>query len=544
MRVGGWIPLVALVLAGAPAHASELRLCEPAEKMVRSILAIDVGAHSRHAASVIAYASGTRRPRAVDLDVRVDASGSTVCYVPSARLDALDEEHRRVLLEQASGWEYVPFARDGMAIPVMVQEHVWPVELPARHRSMPEVSLKAVKLTLTRGMCLLDCPDYTVEVRGDGRVTYIGNRGVDVEGRHAWRIEPSAVATLVRSARDKDLWSLNSDYSAGVPDSPGTRISMDMGGEVHTIDGSSGGLAGMPANVTTFEDEIDRLSGAREWVRLSAGTLGRLQANGLRLDSAEAGKLLHRVAGHDDSVDDTSALRLIEGGAPIGGDGGSRHCPCGDAGGVLSVALRNRRRALVPALVARGALQSRGGLDQGKLDAAFRDAIVGGDASLVETIWNAGGEAHRPALTFVDDTGDTEGATGPLPVSLLLIRRYFQPPAGWDGFAVARWLVRHGVGLKGRIGYGDTLLHVAARAGDAAFVRYLLAQGFDVNAPGEEFIPPIYATHDEDVALMLLDAGADASLYVRSGYSLRVFAQNNRWWRVLAWLDAHPGYPG
>jgi len=534
IRIG--MPVTALCLAVTPAYAGSLRVCTGAERMVRSIPGADVGDHRRQLPPVIAYVDGARLPRAVNLDVRVDASGHTTCHVPSPGLYALDEAHRRWLLEQASAWAYVPFRKHGVAASVVVQEHVLPIALPARHLSLPEVPLKAVKLTLIRRGCLAACPDYSVKVRGDGRVTYVGNIGVDVEGSHPWRIRPAEVAALVRSARDKDLWSLKSEYGIGVPDAPSNRIVIDMGGQVHTIDESEGRLAGMPASVTTFEEEIDRISGAAAWTRLSTTTLERLQATGLRLDSKEAGTLLNRVVVHDDTADDGAAGRLIEGGAPIGGDRGSAS--------VLHLALLNRRKALVPALLARGALQVGGRLDQRKLDAAFRDAIRGGDVSLVEAIWSVGGDGHRPALTYADDASASDSQGGLLPVSMVMARPYVQPSADWDGFAIARWLVSHGVNLKATAGYGDTLLHVAARAGDVAFVHYLLSQGFDANSPGYEFSPPIYATQDEDVALALLDAGANTSLHIRSGSSLRVMATEARWWRVLAWLDAHPQYPG
>lgn len=531
-------------LAYTPAYAGSLRVCAASERMVRSILYVDVGAHRRQNPPVIAYVEGVPLPRAINVDVRVDETGHSTCHVSSPGLDALDAEHRRRLLEQASAWAYAPFMRDGVAVPVVVQEQVRPVELPARHRSLPKVPLKAVKLTLARRGCLNGCPDYTVEMRGDGRVTYVGNSGVDVAGRHTWRVDPSEVAALVRSAKNKNLWSLKREYGIGIPDAQSYQITMEMGGHIHAIDESNGNLAGMPESVTAFENEIDRRSGAVGWIRLSAKTLDRLQATGLRLDSAEAGKLLYRVVDHADTVDDTPARRLIAGGAPIVGDRGAvGPCLC-NGDGVLRRALLNRRASLVPALLARGSLRVEGKLDQSKLDAAFRDAIMGGDFSLVEAIWNAGGAGRRPALTFTADASDVDGSARALPISLLLVGRYFEPPADWGGFAIARWLVEHGVDLKGRAGDGDTLLHVAARAGDVAFVRYLLAQGIDVNSPGNEFSPPIYATHDEDVALVLLNAGANTSLYVRSGYSLRVFAMNARWWRVLAWLDSHPKYPG
>jgi hypothetical protein len=53
---------------------------------------------------------------------------------------------------------------------------------------------------------------------------------------------------------------------------------------------------------------------------------------------------------------------------------------------------------------------------------------------------------------------------------------------------------------------GVTLLHIAAEADDAEFVKYLLAQGFDPSTPAR-YGPALGATHNEDVAMILLQAG-------------------------------------
>lgn len=82
-------------------------------------------------------------------------------------------------------------------------------------------------------------------------------------------------------------------------------------------------------------------------------------------------------------------------------------------------------------------------------------------------------------------------------------------------------------------------MHIAASAGDVELVRYLLSQGFDASTPGRHALPALGSTHNEDVALLLLDAGTDLSKMDESGDSFRKFAAYHHWARVVAWLDTH-----
>jgi len=50
---------------------------------------------------------------------------------------------------------------------------------------------------------------------------------------------------------------------------------------------------------------------------------------------------------------------------------------------------------------------------------------------------------------------------------------------------------------------------------------------------------PLGGTHSEDVALGLLEAGADLSSLSNDGYSFRKYAISKGWYRVLDWLDKH-----
>lgn len=109
-----------------------------------------------------------------------------------------------------------------------------------------------------------------------------------------------------------------------------------------------------------------------------------------------------------------------------------------------------------------------------------------------------------------------------------------------DGVQIAAWLASRGCDLKAAGAGGRTLLHIAANADDAEFVHYLLSQGFDASTLGEYDLPALGSTSNEDVAMLLLEAGTDLSkMDDQPGEFLR-YARSNHWQRVVEWLRKHP----
>jgi ankyrin repeat protein len=109
----------------------------------------------------------------------------------------------------------------------------------------------------------------------------------------------------------------------------------------------------------------------------------------------------------------------------------------------------------------------------------------------------------------------------------------------WDGLAIAQWLATLGCDIRSAGADGTTLLQIAAEAGDAKFVRYLLDQKIDPSTPGRYGLPALGSVEDEDVALILLEAGTDLSKMDEDGISFRRYAQGQHWSRVTRWLEQH-----
>lgn len=505
----------------------------------------ELQAHRQFAMPVISYPFGTERQFdwGLSLKVRVDEAGAVVCYKPvkaffAQELPILNDE-RRAQIAKLSSWRYKPFVQDGRPVAAVLSEHVAEQESPEKHLPLPEVPLDKVRIVLNRSGCFGTCPSYQVEIRGDGSVVYTGEFFVDVKGEHRYRIPMKDVAALVESLRAKDLWSMRPVYRAGITDNPTYQLTLDMGGQVHQIEDYVGTAAGMPLVVSQFEEEVDKVSRSSQWTRLSKEAVDRLEAEGFAFRSDAGRDLLFRaVANRDSQNNGESMARMLELGTPTDEPPAKKMPSFADvSGSLIDNALERRRSLLIAPLIAKGALETNGKPDQAKVDSAFRAAIKGGRLSLVQQIWQASERASHPALTFVDESDDEEKVRKVAPVTLLLEYRGHENYR-WEGLEIAQWLVAQGCDLKAARANGDTLLHIAAGAGDVAFVRYLLDQGFDPQTPGEFGMPALGGADNEDVAMLLLEAGSDPSKMDDRPGEFLAYAKERHWARVVAWLDA------
>jgi ankyrin repeat protein len=189
-------------------------------------------------------------------------------------------------------------------------------------------------------------------------------------------------------------------------------------------------------------------------------------------------------------------------------------------------------------LIRRGGLLTDGKPDSQKIDRAFGAAVDGGNPAVLQAIWNAAGEGHRPSLVVEQEARAERGIKSQVPVVMLLSPYRMRASATY--LPTVEWLAAKGCDLKGKDADGSTLLHLAAEMDDRPLVDYLLANGFDADLRDKEGNSALGSTHDEDIALALLRAGADASALETKDWSLRRYANGQRWFRVLKWMENHP----
>jgi len=498
----------------------------------------------------IGYPLGTRRDHwRFDLIVRVNAAGRVECYDEPPPSDWPESQRgiegpRRAVIDGLDDWRYTPFLRDGRPVPVVITETLREYELPGAHRALPDVPLDKVRIALDRSGCFGTCPDYHVELFGDGRAVFTGNAFTAVRGSHAYAVEPAKVAALVERLRSSDVWSARTVYRAGVTDNPTYTLRIQLGKTVREIEDYVGAWVGMPPAIEEFEDAVDAAAGSSDFIHFSTHALDVLRREGFHFNSPEGAKLLSRAVNDDEMADDAALARLVELGAPlVPPEAGDGYGMSGPPGPPLLAALGYRRAKTVEALLARAAVYSNGRPDQAKIDAAFQAAIGGGDLALVERIWGIEGDNPHPSMNFeevVDGADDSQPKVRKSVDVILLLAGDHGRQAG-ERIAIARFLASHGSDLRATRAKGNTLLHSAAYADDVEFVRFLLSKGLDPSAVDRDGITPLGSTQSEEVAMLLLEAGSDVGKMNSADYSFRRFVQSNGWYRVLAWLDAHGG---
>lgn len=130
----------------------------------------------------------------------------------------------------------------------------------------PSTRGQPVTIRLERTACYGRCPIYRVEIRGDGLVTYTGERFVAVTGVRTRRIPPAAVARLVDQFRAANFYALKDSYRAGITDMPSAITTLRIGRHSKRVVDYAGQMAGMPPAVSDLEQAIDRAAGTEAWV--------------------------------------------------------------------------------------------------------------------------------------------------------------------------------------------------------------------------------------------------------------------------------------
>lgn len=504
--------------------------------------------HRRFAAPVISYAQGEKEGGDWGFPVlfRVDASGKIACYSvsnfvtlePSETVTVQLTGPRRMAIARMATAGYEPFTIEGKPAALFVSEDVKEEELPREHLPLPEVPLESVLIEMTRAGCYGDmCTDYSVSIRGNGQVRFEG-KNTHVKGVQEYRVTLEDVRTLVQSLRDKDLWSLRSEYRSPRWKHKPISLRMQFGAQVHEIVDVSGEDAGMPAVVTRFEDEVDRVAATAMWTRLTPAGVEHLRASGFDFGSEEAQQMLSRVFFYGNAEED-AVIRLLELGVPA--DSYRTFTPANGQPMRIS-ALEDAASAgmvkVVLALLSRGGHLTNGRIDQGRLDNAFKAAIRNGRLASVKALWDAGGPQSRPALTLpIISRGTSE-----IRHTILFLDHDADDEKPWEGLEIVRWYAAQGGDVRARDGDGRNLLEIAIDAGDEAMVRFVLARGVDPNTPGTNGRRPLDIAYTESMTVILLEAGADIRLVEDGAADFAANARRWKWQHVLSWMKAHPNY--
>ena len=118
------------------------------------------------------------------------------------------------------------------------------------------------KITLYRGLCLGECPNYEVQVTGTGAVYYEGQSYVEVKGIQQSQLSPEDTTRLFKRFERAGFFELDELYIIPVPDVPSFMMMMS------TSEGTKEvwRMACGPSELIELERLVDKIVGIEKWV--------------------------------------------------------------------------------------------------------------------------------------------------------------------------------------------------------------------------------------------------------------------------------------
>ena len=141
------------------------------------------------------------------------------------------------------------------------------------HQEFPQIQdWNSLRIILDRGRCLGTCPDYRVEIHGDGTVLYEGFSFVATKGKRQGSLSQNDVHQLFEQFKKTDYFSLNESYRSEVTDQPTYTTFISFDKQRKSVKDYFGRQVGMPKSVTELEDAIDKYAGTEKWVKGTSTT--------------------------------------------------------------------------------------------------------------------------------------------------------------------------------------------------------------------------------------------------------------------------------
>ncbi|MGQ0650460.1 MAG: DUF6438 domain-containing protein [Gemmatimonadaceae bacterium] len=138
----------------------------------------------------------------------------------------------------------------------------------SRPTALRVVDTASVRIRLARSMCLGRCPVYSVEITGDGEVTYDGGLNVAYGGREQATISRREVAGILAHFERLDYFSLpklDSESCFDVTDSPSAITFLSFDNRSTSVDHYRG-CGKAPHALHELEDAIDSITGTNRWI--------------------------------------------------------------------------------------------------------------------------------------------------------------------------------------------------------------------------------------------------------------------------------------
>lgn len=395
--------------------------------------------------------------------------------------------------------------------------------------------LSQVSFSLRRTGCYGSCIPYTLQVYGDGSVTYKSEARAAVQGTHTDHISTDAVQKLLRAFRDADFFSLDNVYSMAVTDVPSYFVGIKTGADSKSIEDYEGLEVGMPDSVRDLQDATDEVAESSRWTTGTRLTVPSLRREGFDFKSKEAGAILARCAliGDEDAVHD-----LILAGAPLDGLD-----PQGRSILVSAAATRKLssvREILVHAKTVPVLKESE--------NAALASAVRRSDFEIADLLIRNGASAKDPAVLI-----GAASSGSPRLVSRILTEHVNvnaqdkngntalqaavqanSEDADVDRLGVVKLLLKARPNLDAQDVSGNTALH---KTTDEDVAKILIQSGANINLQNHDGETPLMATFSESLARVLVGAGADLTVRSKQGKTALDIAHSHNQTAVVQLIE-------
>jgi ankyrin repeat protein len=357
-------------------------------------------------------------------------------------------------------------------------------------------------------------------------------------------VSKADVASLLQKFKSADFFSLKDEYRAAVTDNPTYILSIDTGNGRKTVVDYVGKEAGMPAVVTTLQDDVDRVADTERWINGLPSVIPILKAANADFHGIIGLELMDAAAERGD----LATLRKLKTiGAPLFGDGLSP----------LNSAIREKHNAAVEWLIGNGALKQ-----QGAYELALQTSVSKRNHTAFNAVLRAKvqkripkdlatkllqGAAENADLKIVNimlanganPNGD-KGAPGLPDPPLFDAANGIGSEERGSSIIERRQVVSRLLDAGADIKYclNNYCSSVLWGVSDRGIAKMLLDAGADPNFRDSDGEHILFNVSHEEVALLLIQSGADLkAVRPADGMTLREWAKYQKWPAVIDLLN-------
>lgn len=129
--------------------------------------------------------------------------------------------------------------------------------------SLPE----QLVIKLERTACFGGCPDYSLTINGDGKVTYEGKQFVKITGTRETTINMESIYQILAEFEEAEYFSLKDSYTGfGKSDMPHANTSISLGNRTKSIKHYLGDQ-NAPKKLIDLENKIDEIVNSAQWIK-------------------------------------------------------------------------------------------------------------------------------------------------------------------------------------------------------------------------------------------------------------------------------------